>query len=254
MPQAVITGASSGIGAALARRLCAEGYDLVLVARRAERLSALAEELRAAHGREVEPLGLDVTDPEAPARLLEAAPRPDVLVNNAGMGRFGPVLDAESGEHLRSIRLNCEALTALTLAVLPGMIERRSGTIVNVGSIAGLQPVPYYAVYGATKAFVHSFSEALDAELEGKGVRVVAIAPGPVPTEFQQNAGSPDASSHGSHVTPEHVAGVIHRAIVRPKILVFPAPFHWWQTFIQRFLPRRFVARFAARKMRKRIE
>jgi short-subunit dehydrogenase len=253
-PTAIVTGASSGIGAALAPRLAAAGYDLVLVARRAERLEELAATIRADHAAAASVLALDVTTPDALSALLEAAPAPAVLVNNAGMGRFGPALETSLAEHLRVVRLNCEALTALTLGVLPGMIERKQGVIVNLGSIAGLQPVPYYAVYGASKAYVHSLTEALDEELVGTGVRVIAIAPGPVPTEFQQNAGSPDASHTPSYAlrTPGQIADRILAAIDRPQRLVVPARYHWWMHFVQRFLPRSTVTRFAAGKMRKR--
>ncbi|MGE0706509.1 MAG: SDR family NAD(P)-dependent oxidoreductase [Planctomycetota bacterium] len=252
---AIITGASSGIGAALAGRLAAKGHDLLLVARRVERLEELAASLRSEHGREVTTLAVDVTAPDALERIQAAAPAPAVLVNNAGLGRFGAATSHPVAEQAAVIRLNCEALTVLTLGFVPGMVERGRGVVVNLGSIAGLQPVPYYAVYGASKAFVHSFSEALDEELSGTGVRVVTVAPGPVPTEFQEIAGSPDAHETPSYAlrTPEQIADAIVGAIERPQRLVVPARYHWWMHFVQRFVPRSTVTRIAAGKMRKRV-
>jgi short-subunit dehydrogenase len=254
--RAVITGASAGIGAALATRLAAAGFDLLLVARRADRLEALAEDLRRRHGRDVKTLGLDVARDDAAATLVAAAPDATVLVNNAGVGRFGPALDLPVEEQAQEVRLNCEALTRLTLAFLPGLVARGRGVVVNLASIAGYQPVPYFSVYGATKAYVLSFSQALDAEVRGRGVRVVAVCPGPVPTEFQAIAGSPDAhhTPRLARRTPEEVAEVCLRAIRRPRPVAIPALFHtimWWA---QRFLPRRTVVRISGDSMKKRID
>ncbi|MEZ6187246.1 MAG: SDR family oxidoreductase [Planctomycetota bacterium] len=249
-PTALVTGASSGIGAAVARRLGAEGYRVVLVARRLERLEALARELPDARA-----LAVDLLADDAAAQLLAAEPTLDVLVNNAGAGRFGPALEIPAEDQAREVRLNCEALTRLTLAYLPGMVARGSGVIVNLASIAGFQPVPYFATYGATKAYVLSLSLALDEELRGKGVRVVAVCPGPVPTEFQGVAGSPDA-----HETPrialrsaEDVAERCLEAIRRPRRVVIPAPVHGLLRFAYRFVPQNTVVALAGRAMRKRI-
>ncbi|MBI3722454.1 SDR family oxidoreductase [bacterium] len=185
MPKAIITGASAGIGDALARRLARAGYDLLLVARREERLKELAATLSREHKVQVDVLGLDVTASDAAARLLERAGDADVLVNNAGYGKHGPshevALEASTG----MVRLNCEALTGLMMAFLPRMIARKSGTILNIASIAGFQPIPWFAVYSATKAYVLSLSIAVDAEVKRHGVRVLSLCPGPVPTEFQ---------------------------------------------------------------------
>lgn len=251
---AVVTGASSGIGAALAPRLAADGYDLLLVARREERLRELAERVREAHGVQARCLALDVTEEDALERLLEAAPEPAVLVNNAGAGRFGPAVEASPAEQARIVRLNCESLTRLTLGYLPGMVSRGRGVVVQMASIAGFQPVPYFAVYAATKAYVLSFSEALDKELEGSGVRVVSVCPGPVPTEFQAAAGSGDAAKEPAYNrrTPEQIAEATARAIARPRPVVTAAPYHGFLRFAQRFLPRRTVLSVAARKMRQR--
>ncbi|MBX3467345.1 MAG: SDR family oxidoreductase [Planctomycetes bacterium] len=253
--RAVITGASAGIGEAVARRLAAAGFDLLLVARRAERLEALAADLRTKHGRDVKVLGLDVAREDAAQEMLAAAPDATVLVNNAGVGRFGPALSIPAEEQAQEVRLNCESLTRLTLAFLPGFVARRRGVVLNLASIAAFQPVPYFAVYAATKAYVLSLSEALDVEVRGQGVRVVAVCPGPVPTEFQSIAGSPDAhhTPRLARRTPEEVAEVCLKAIRRPRPVAIPAPFHtimWW---FQRFLPRRTVARMAGDAMKKRL-
>lgn len=253
-PQAVITGASAGIGAALVPRLAEAGYDLVLVARRADRLESLAAAERA-KGRTVELLALDVCEPDAGAKILAAAPRLEVLVNNAGAGKFGPVADASPDEQAQMVRLNCESLTRITTQVAPALVKRGKGTIVNLASIAGFQPVPFFAAYGATKAYVLSYSQALDAELAPRGVRVVAICPGPVPTEFQQLAGTPDAR-HSPPMwmrTPEQVADSCVRAIRRPRRVVTPAPIHALVRFLWRFLPGRMVVWLAGRGMKKRL-
>lgn len=252
--KAIITGASAGIGAALARRLAADGLDLVLVARRVDRLEALAVELRAKHGVRVEVLAMDLLDDGAGAAIKKAVPDATVLINNAGFGVFGPALDVSIDDQCREVRLNCESLTRLTLAYAPALVARGRGVIVNLASIASFQPVPYFTVYAATKAYVLSFSEALDYELKGRGVRVVAVCPGPVPTEFQQIAGSPDAHhSGGAMRTPEEISEFVARAIVRPKPIVVPAGVHRFMWFVQRFAPRSVVAGFAGRGMQKRL-
>ena len=252
--RAIVTGASSGIGAALAPLLAAEGYDLVLVARRADRLEALAETIRAEHGREVSVLALDITCGSALEDLQAIAPSPALLINNAGVGRFGSAVKGTVAEQSQMVRLNCEALTTLTLGYLPRMIEQGEGVIVNMASIAGFQPLPYFAVYGATKAYVISLTEALDEEFTGTGVRLVAVCPGPVHTEFQQNAGSPDARSEPSYNlrSPQQIAEATLAAIRKPKRIVTVAAYHRFMHFVQRFVPRSTVVGIAGKKMRKR--
>jgi short-subunit dehydrogenase len=253
--RAVITGASAGIGAAVASRLAGAGFDLLLVARRADRLDALAADLRAKHGRDVKVLALDVARDDAGPTLVAAAPDATVLVNNAGVGRFGSSLELSVEDQAQEVRLNCEALTRLALAFLPGFVSRGKGVILNVASIAGFQPVPFFAVYGASKAYVLSLSQALDFEVRPRGVRVVAVCPGPVPTEFQGIAGSPHAD-HTPRIarrTPEEIADVCLGAIRSPRPVAIPTTFHkimWW---FQRLLPRRTVVRMAGNAMQKRI-
>ena len=185
---ALVTGASSGIGAAYARSLARDRYDLILVARRADRLHALAEELRSQHQVRVEVLPADLLRPEAPDELLEAVGtlglQVDLLVNNAGMGTHGPFLDQSAQDDQRMLALNVAALVGLTRAFVAGMAARRTGAVINVASTAAFQPVPYFAVYAATKAFVLSYSEALAEELRPFGVTVQCLCPGSTESEF----------------------------------------------------------------------
>ncbi len=177
---ALVTGASAGIGAAFAEALAREQYDLVLVARRADRLEELAKRLRDARGVAIEVLAADLTDGAGLARVVarvEEGP-PDLLVNNAGHGSFGNFAELDIDREVGEIQLNVVALVRLTRAALPGMIRRGHGAIINVSSMAGFQPMPFNATYGATKAFVNSFTEALHEELRGTGVRVQALCPG----------------------------------------------------------------------------
>src|SRR3954463_11552685 len=188
MPEtALVTGASSGIGEQIARQLAARGHDIVLVARRADRLEALAAELP------THPTGvacdLASNAPSLAGRVETLGVQVGLLVNNAGFGTSGPFVENDAAREAEEVRLNCEALVTLFHAFLPGMVERRRGGIINVASSAGMQPIPYESVYAATKAFAISFTDALHTELRGSGVRVLAVNPGPVPTEWQEIAG-----------------------------------------------------------------
>lgn len=189
----LITGASAGLGAEYARQFAALGHDLVLVARRRDSLEQLAAELRSAHDIAVTVIALDLAVPSVGAELFaqtEAAGiTVDVLVNNAGFGTHGDLVDADPQRLAAEIQLNCATLVDLTTRYLPGMRRRGAGTIVNIASTAGFQPVPHMAVYGATKAFVLSFSEALWAEEKPYGIRVLAVCPGATDTEFFDTAG-----------------------------------------------------------------
>jgi hypothetical protein len=189
--RALVTGASAGIGEAFARALAAEGYDLVLVARRRDRLEALAKELGERERISAGVEALDLAEEPELARLAEAvaAEPPDLLVNNAGFGTQGRFAELDPERELEEIRLNVLALVRLTRAALPGMLERGRGAIVNVSSLAGETPGPFSATYSATKAYVTRFSEALAEELRGTGVVVQALLPGFTRTEFQEVAG-----------------------------------------------------------------
>jgi len=185
---ALVTGASSGIGEQLARLLAADGCDLILVARRAGRLAEVAASLRAAHQVQVEVIVADLTTPAgllaAEERLADAGRPVELLVNNAGFSVSGSVADVPAGSAEAQIRLNVLAVVRLTHAVLPGMLRRGHGGVLNVSSVAGFVISPGSAVYGATKAFVTSFSESLAAEVSGRGVHVTALCPGLTRTEF----------------------------------------------------------------------
>jgi short-subunit dehydrogenase len=223
MPEtALVTGASSGIGEQFARQLAARGRDLVLVARRADRLEQLAGELPA----EVKVIPCDLAADAASlaGRVEEAGAQIDLLVNNAGFGNSGPLLDQDPDRNAEQVRLNCEAIVTLCHAFLPGMVARRRGGVINVASTAGMQPIPYEAVYAATKAFAISFTDALHIELRGTGVRVMSVNPGPVPTEWQRVAGY-DESRSGvvpGEISAEQVVRESLEAFDRGKRFVIP--------------------------------
>ena len=187
---ALITGASSGIGAAFARKLAALGYDLVLVARRGDRLEALAAELEAAYGIRAETLVADLTDEgdvERVAGAIAAIPNLELLVNNAGIGAEGRFYQADIGPQLDMIRLHVLASVRLARAALPGMVERGRGGIINVASVAGFMALPENVNYCATKGYLITFSKGLQLELTGTGVRVQALCPGFTHTEFHDD-------------------------------------------------------------------
>lgn len=192
----LVTGASSGIGSELARELAARAYNVVLVARRAERLAALAEELRLTHGIHADVEPCDLVDPDARRALvagLEAGERTVVGVcNNAGFGTVAAFHESDLEREQRVVRLNVEAVHHLTGAFLPRMVRDGAGAILNVASTAAFQPLPGFATYAASKAFVQSFSEAVHAELGGTGVSVTTLYPGFTRTEFGENANAAD--------------------------------------------------------------
>jgi uncharacterized protein len=189
----LITGASSGIGAEIARALARRGYGVTLTARREERLEELAEELAGDCSVRAETVAADVSDErgrERLARELEARGlQVDVLINNAGYGSGGAFVELEGDREAAMVRTNVEAVVALSSAYLPGMVRRGGGAILNVASLIAFQPVPFQATYGATKAAVLSFTDALHEELRGTGVTATAICPGPVRTEFGEAGG-----------------------------------------------------------------
>jgi short-subunit dehydrogenase len=191
---AVVTGASSGIGAVYADRLAKRGYDLVLVARRAERLQALAAAITSAHGARVETLAADLeteTGLASVEQLLANNPAVSLLVNNAGLARLSPVGGAAVADSLSQIALNITALTRLTHAALPGMKARNDGLIINIASVLGLHTLPFSAVYSGTKAFVLAFSRGLQQELADTGVKVQVVLPAATATEVWDQSGVP---------------------------------------------------------------
>lgn len=246
-PLACITGASGGIGAEFARLLAAEGHDLILVARSEEKLARLKVDLEQAHQITCHVITADLAAPDAAAKLVAEMDQRglaiDVLINNAGFGMYGTFLEIDLAPQQEMINLNVVALTELTHLVARGMISRGTGRILNVGSIAAFQPVPVVAVYGATKAFVLSFSEALANELAGTGVTVTCLCPGPTATGFQDRA-----SMHGSRhfqgrkvMEARTVARIGWTAAKRGKPLVIPGLWNWLLTFSVRISPRRLV-------------
>ena len=184
---ALVTGASSGIGEQFARQLAARGHDLVLVARRQDRLEALAAELPTEA--RVIPCDLGADAAALPGRVDELGVEVDLLVNNAGFGSYGRFWEIEEGVDAEMVRVNCEAVVTLTRAFLPAMVRRGRGGVITIASVSGFQPLPYTATYSASKAFALRFTEALNEELRGSGVRCLAVNPGPVPTEWDKRSG-----------------------------------------------------------------
>jgi len=191
---ALITGASSGIGATYADRLAARGYDLILVARNGDRLASVARRLSSVTGRHIETIAADLDEKEGLARieaLLRTDARITTLVNNAGVGATAPLLQADVHKMDAMIRLNVGGLMRLTYAAVPAFVARGGGTIINIASIVAISPETLNGVYGGTKAFVLAFSQSLQHELADKGVRVQAVLPGATATEFWDIAGKP---------------------------------------------------------------
>ncbi len=255
-PLAVVTGASSGIGRELARQAAGHGYDVVLVARREERLRALAAELHRT-GAAARPVAADLSDGSGVGRVVAAlAGAPvDVLVNDAGVGGRGAfAVERDLAADLAMIRLNVLALVELTGLLLPGMVDRGHGGVLNVASIAGYLPGPGQAVYHATKAFVRSFGQALSEETRGTGVRVTTLSPGPVRTEFHARAGYDENQVRGGPLMPvlsaaeAAAAGWEGLAAGRAEVVPDLPTRVGLQTL--RFLPWRLVARTAGASRR----
>ncbi|HYY05213.1 MAG TPA: SDR family oxidoreductase, partial [Candidatus Limnocylindria bacterium] len=222
---ALVTGASSGIGEALARRIARDGRHLVLVARRGDRLEALARELAGAHRVAAHVIVKDLVRPGAARELVDEVARRELtidwLVNNAGFGTVGRFDRLPVERELDEIRLNVEVLVELTARCLPAMVARKSGVVMNIASMAAFAPGPYMATYAATKAFVLSFSEGLAAELGGTGVQVLCVCPGFTRTEFQEKAAVDVSSVPGfAWMSAEQVADQAVRAVGRGPVLV----------------------------------
>ena len=254
--RALITGASSGIGRAIAKRMASQGTSVVLVARDGARLEALAEELRSRHGTDVEVLVADLTDPPDRTQVearLDRSPTIDVLVNNAGIGTYGEfaTLDPD-GEELE-IELNVVVPVRLSRAAIPGMVDRGQGWILNVSSMAALQPTPLNATYGATKSFVTNFSESLHEELRATGVKVTAVLPGFTRTEFQERAGLSSTGGLPDFVwqSAEECAAEAIAALAEGRAVVVPGALNKVMASLSsaapRGLRRRLVGRMAGR-------
>ena len=248
---ALVTGASSGLGEGFARRLAAEGAALVLTARRRPALDALAAELRRTHGTEVAVLPADLAASDGAAgladRLAADGTRIDVLVNNAGFGAHGVLAHSDPDRLAAMIQVNVAALTVLTARLLPGMVERRAGIVLNLASTAAMQPLPNMAVYAATKAYVLAFSEAVAVEAAPAGVRVLAVSPGPTATEFFDVASDRARPSGSSLRSVDQVVATTFAALGRGRTSVVDGAFNTVQSVAPRLLPRHLVARVAGR-------
>lgn len=248
---ALVTGASAGIGEEIARGLARRKVPLVLVARSADRLEALAVELRAVSGAAVETIALDLASDGAVERLVaatEGAGKPvGLLVNNAGFGFYGPQEEQGLERTLRMLRLNVGALVELTDRLVGPMRARRGGYVLNVASTAAFLPVPYMAVYSATKAFVLSYSQALHEELLGRGVVVTALCPGTTRTDFHRVAGlAPGASVRFPSLSAATVAEAGLRGLERGKAIVVPNLLDSAWIFTGRLVPRTLPPRIGA--------
>ena len=231
---ALVTGASSGIGSEIARLLAERGYALVLVARRKDRLTALADELAEQYGVRAETIAADLSKPtprgRIPGQIEQLGLEVEVLINNAGFATGGePFHKADPERELEQVRVDVEAVVALTSAFLPAMVERGRGAILNVASTAAMQPIPYSAGYSAAKAYVLTFSEAIHQEVRGRGVTVTALAPGPVDTDFWQIAGwevqggkSFERAVPGTLITPKQAARAGVEGLERGERVVVP--------------------------------
>ncbi|MDN5873255.1 MAG: SDR family oxidoreductase [Sinobacteraceae bacterium] len=255
---ALVTGASSGLGAAFARQLAARGCDLMLVARSRQRLQQLADELVAQYGCRVKVVVADLSKPAPGQALAQAASAAgleiDLLVNDAGFATVGAFADADAAREQDEISLNVAAVVDLCHAFLPGMIQRGHGAIINVASLAAMQPLPYMSVYAATKAFVLSFSSALWAEVHSKGVHVMAVCPGPVDTHFFDATGRSGLRETVPHKlmlsAPAVVAGSL-RALARHRIVYTPGVANRAAAAGVPFMPRKLLARTTAAVMRR---
>lgn len=255
-PITLITGASSGIGVALARVFARSGHELALVARRKARLDALAREIAQSSGKRPLVIVADLAKPDAPTKiahaLIDADAEPQYVVNNAGFGLFAPAAEGDRNRQLAMIDLNMRALTALSLMFLPSL-QRHKGGLLNVGSMAGFMPGPGMAVYYATKSFVRSFTDSLHREWRHRGVRVTNLAPGPVPTEFGQRAGvQADTAPEPLTQSAEHVAELGYRGLMQGRALVVPGTLNRVAITLSRFVPRTLLLGVIERRQARR--
>jgi len=246
----LITGASSGLGMELAKLFAADGSDLVLVARREERLIELADELKSEHGIEVHVLPKDLSKKTAPKEIFNHLNKEnieiDVVVNNAGFGNKGSIAELDTDLQLDMIQVNLVALTHLTRLFITGIIERGYGGILNVGSLAGFQPGPNLAVYYATKAYVLSFTEALAEEISNPNIKISCLAPGPVKTEFGEKSDLEDSllfKMSLMEMAPVVKAG--YEGFRKGQTIIIPGLKQQIVPFLNRFTPRLLVRKIA---------
>jgi uncharacterized protein len=253
----VVTGASSGIGTEIARVLASRGHGVTLVARRLERLETLATQLREHHGVRVEVVVADLAEPDQRRAVVEAVAErgltAEVLVNNAGFSTVGPVADIDPGREIAMIRTNVEAVDHLCALVLPGMLERVRGAILNVASTASYQPLPGQAGYAASKAYVRTFTTALAGEVAERGVTVTTLCPGPVRTEFADVSGLGDMD--GGNPLPEvmwvdveEVARTGVDALEDGRLVCIPGPVNRAVAAVANVTPRQLLLPVATRR------
>lgn len=255
---ALITGASSGIGEGFATALAAKGMDLILVARSEDKLRALAKQLAEVHARRVEVVTADLGLAGSAAKVhaaAEALGMPvDLLINNAGFGTVGSFLKQDAERERQEIMLNAAAVVDLSHAFLPAMIKRGRGGIINVASMAAFQPLPYMSVYAATKAFVLSFSQGLRGEVRSKGVKVLAVCPGPVDTPFFEATGSAGLRKtvpKATMVTVDEVVRASLRAFKAGRSVVVPGVAFKMAAAGAKFMPRDLLAAMTAMVMKR---
>lgn len=249
---ALVTGASSGIGVALARELAAHGAKLILTARRKERLESLAAELTA-KGTEVRVIPANLIDPAAPLEIWDATEgaglEVDILVNNAGLGQFGAFCQSAIEQEMSQVRVNCEAMARISRLFVPRMVERRRGWVLVVASTASFQPVPYLSTYAATKAFDRFFALGMAAEVARFGVQVTALCPGPTESEFFSVARA--GAIRGHSVQPaEEVARMGIAALERGQRTIIPNLRGRFTACLVRFLPVGLITRFVEKTAR----
>jgi len=250
---ALVTGASAGIGKALAEELARGGANLVLTARRQERLAALAQELKVKHRVKTEVFGADLTRPSAPEEIFGFTQGKgieiELLVNNAGFGQYGEFQAVEAERLLEMVQVNCGAVVHLTRLYLPGMVARRSGDLLIVASTASFQAVPYISTYAATKAFDLLLAEGLAEEMKPHGVRVCALCPGTTTSEFHEVAGHP-SHAKGREQSAETVARNGLKALAAGKSYVISGLGNYLGAHGERLVPRRLVTQIAAKLFR----
>jgi len=250
---ALVTGASAGIGRALAETLASGGTNLVLTARREDRLKALAQELSGIHRIQVEVFSADLTQPSAPQAVFQFTQQKrleiELLVNNAGFGQYGELHATDTTRLLQMVQVNCGAVLHLTRLYLPDMVARRRGDILIVASTASFQAVPYISTYAATKVFDLFLAEGLAEEVRPHGVRVCALCPGTTTSEFHELAGHP-AHAKGREQSAETVARNGLEALAAGKSYVISGFGNYLGAHGQRLVPRRFVTRVAAKLFR----
>ena len=257
MNTTLITGASSGIGEVFARKLAARGRNVLLVARSEDKLITLCNELGRSNSIRAQYVVLDLSKPEAPARLFAEAEKRgltvDLLINNAGFGSMGEFSKLDLAREQNMIDLNVKSLVELSYLFLQPMIKRKQGAIINVASTAAFQPVPFMATYAATKAFVLSFSEALWEENRAHGIKILALCPGVTDTNFFEAARGHKPPARASQ-TPEEVVDTALRGLAQGKGHIISGWTNFLMTQGERAAPRSFIIRLAGRMMRSQQE